>query len=86
MRRVDTGNVAVVAPLGTVTVAGTVPIHGLLLIKKTTTPPAGAGAVRVTVPVAILPGETVEGLRVNEDSPNGGCGVIVIVAFATIEL
>lgn len=48
---VETGNVAVVWPAGTVTDTGTV-AAGLLLAKPTTTPLAGAGDASVTVPVA----------------------------------
>jgi hypothetical protein len=48
---VETWNVAVVWPAGTVTDTGTVAAR-LLLAKPTTTPPAGAGDASVTVPVA----------------------------------
>ena len=43
-------NVALVDPEGTVTVAGTCTAPGLLLVRPTTAPPAGADAVSVTVP------------------------------------
>jgi hypothetical protein len=49
---VETGNVAVVWPAGTVTDTGTVAAR-LLLAKPTTTPPAGAADASVTVPVAV---------------------------------
>ena len=41
--------VALVAPAGTVTLAGTI-ANELLLLNPTTTPPDGAAALRVTVP------------------------------------
>ena len=44
-------NVAVVAPAGTVTLAGTCAAVALLLESVTTDPSAGAGTVRFTVPV-----------------------------------
>ena len=46
--------VAEVCPLGTVTIAGTVAVV-LLLDRETMSPPAGAGFVRMTVPVAVAP-------------------------------
>jgi len=45
-----TGNVALVAPSETVTLAGTV-AAALLLERKTRAPPLGAGPFSVTVPV-----------------------------------
>src|SRR4051794_22215991 len=52
---VVTVKVALVAPAGTVTLAGTFAAAVLLLASVTTIPPAGAAAVRVTVPVEELP-------------------------------
>src|SRR5437763_14394462 len=43
--------VTVVALAGTVTVVGTVAAMGVLLVRVTTAPPAGAAAPSVTVPV-----------------------------------
>ena len=48
---VVTVNVAVVALAATVTLAGTWAAPVLLLESVTTAPPAGAGALRVTVPL-----------------------------------
>src|SRR5262245_61931864 len=50
-------------PLATVTVAGTDAFGGLALDRLTWKPPAGAGAVSVTVPIELLPPRTLEGLR-----------------------
>jgi len=57
---------AEVAPAGTVRVAGTVTAPMLLLVSDTTAPPAGAGAVSVTVAEAVAPPCTVAGLRLSE--------------------
>src|SRR2546427_455306 len=57
---VVTVNVTLVAPTGTVTLAGTVAAE-LLLDSATCAPPAGAGPSSVTVPVELLPPVTVVG-------------------------
>jgi hypothetical protein len=54
--------VAVVAPAGTVTVAGTCAAPVLPEVRLTTAPPVGAGLSRVTVPVEDAPPSTVAGL------------------------
>jgi hypothetical protein len=54
---------AVVAPAGTVTLAGTDAIEGLLLDSLTTTPPDGAEPLNVTVPVEEAPPVTVAGFN-----------------------
>jgi len=56
-----TGKMAVVAPAGTVTEAGTVAIAGALLASWTDTPAAPAGAGSVTVPTAAAPPSTLAG-------------------------
>ena len=63
---VVTGKVALVVPTGTVTLAGTEATAGLLLERGTVVPPAGAAIASVTVPCALLPPATVEGLTENE--------------------
>lgn len=57
---------ALVCPAGTVTEEGTVAALVSLLRSCTTAPPAGAGPVRVTVPVALLPPNTQLGLIVSD--------------------
>jgi len=63
---VVTGNVAVVWPASTVTVAGTWAAAVLLLSTVTTAPPRGAGPLNVTVPVEGLPPTTEVGFRLKE--------------------
>src|SRR3989442_14939616 len=71
---VVTVNVTLVAPTGTVTLAGTVAAE-LLLDSVTCAPPAGAGPPSVTVPVALLPPVTLGGLTASEDRPAAGAPV-----------
>jgi len=73
-----TMNVAELLPDDTVTLAGTLATEGLLLESTTTVPPAGAGPLRVTVPVEELPAFTVEGESVNDDG-TGGLTMMVVV-------
>ena len=63
---VVTMKVAVAAFGATVTLAGTVAAAVLLLNRVTAAPPAGAGPVRVTVPVDEVAPITEVGLRVTE--------------------
>ncbi len=60
---------ALVLPAGTVTLAGTDATPGMPLDRVTSVPPAGAGALRTTVPVDWFPAMTDAGLRSN---PGGG--------------
>src|SRR2546426_1222142 len=62
---VVTVNVTLVAPTGTVTLAGTVAAE-LLLDSVTCAPPAGAGPFSVTVPVEFPPPVTVVGFSASE--------------------
>src|SRR3989449_11745402 len=85
---VVTVNVTLVAPTGTVTLAGTVAAE-LLLDSVTCAPPAGAGPFSVTVPVelpaeALAPG-TVAGFTPS-DERGTGCGVPVRAAGAVTPL
>jgi ABC-type Na+ efflux pump permease subunit len=68
-------NVAVELPALTVTEAG-VEALALLSDSDTTMPPAGAGPVRVTVPVEEVPPVTLAGLTDTAESATAG-GVMV---------
>ena len=77
-----TVKVAPLAPAGTVTLEGT-PAAPLLLDSMISTPPAGAGPLRVTVPVEdCTPPTTLVGFNVSEESVGGGGGAGVTVSVA----
>ena len=57
---------ALAAPAGTVTLAGT-EAAPLLLESATCAPPAGAGPFSVTVPLAVVPPATLEGLMLRDE-------------------
>jgi len=87
---VPTVKVALVAPAATVTLAGTV-AAALLLESATAAPPAGAGAVKLIVPVEELPPPTLAGLRDTVESlaPVGGFTVstaLRVVPFNDAEM
>jgi len=77
-------------PSGTVIVAGTVATAVLLLENETTAPPAGAGAVSVTVVDAVEPPCTLAGLMLTVSSvalgAGGGGAVTVRVAVRVVPL
>jgi hypothetical protein len=77
--KVVTVNVALVAPTGTVTLAGTVATAVLLLERVTRAPPVRAGPLSVTLPVEADPPLTLGGFSVSDVrvGPGGGCGVTV---------
>src|SRR6266566_4210652 len=63
---VFTGNVAVVAPAGTVTLGGALAAP-LLLESATCAPPVGAAPLNVTVPVEEFPPATLVGFSKSEE-------------------
>jgi hypothetical protein len=63
-----TVNLALVLPAATVTLGATVAAEVLALDKVTTIPPEGALAVRVTVPVELLPPVKLAGFSVNDET------------------
>jgi hypothetical protein len=65
---VETVNVALVAPPGTVTLNGTLAESGWLLARLIATPLGGAAAPSRTVPVAVPPPATLVGLTVRDVS------------------
>jgi len=73
-----TVNVALLAPAATVTLAGTVAVDVLLLVRVTAAPPAGAGPLSVTVPVEdCAPPVTVVEFSVSVESVGEACGATV---------
>jgi hypothetical protein len=78
---VETVKVALWAPAGTVTLAGTLATPVLLLVKVTTVPPDGATSSSITVPCEVLPPLTEVGLSANEVMVTGkGAGFTLSVA------
>src|SRR5258707_14787567 len=77
-RTVDvfTVKVALVAPVGTRTLEGTLATPVLLLESTTSPPPAAAGPLSVTMPVEGLPPVTVEGFSVSEERVGTGEGAV----------
>ena len=74
-----TVNVAVVAPAGTVTEAGSENTNQSAAASAMTAPPAGAGDVKVTVPVELAPKITTGGAKLNVARAAGGFTVRVVV-------
>lgn len=81
---VVTANVALVAPAGTVMLAGTVAAAMLLLDKVTTAPPEGAADVSVAVPWTAVPPVTLDGVVASADSA-GATGVPCGVKLRTLD-
>lgn len=80
-----TVKLALVLPADTVTLDGTVTTDVLLLVSGTTTPPEGAAALRVTVPVELLRPVTLVGFRVSEERVTLPAGVMVREACAELD-
>ena len=74
-----TVKVATVWPEVTTTKEGIRATNGLLVLRFTTKPAAGAGAEMVTVPVEVLPPVTVAGLSVRLTGVGSPAGLIVSV-------
>ena len=77
---VFTVNIALVNPAGTVTLDGTVASEGLLLESATVTPPAGAGPLRVTVPVEEPPPVVLDGFSASEERTAGSTVIVAVWA------
>ena len=71
-----------VCPASTVIVCGTVAFLVSLLLSVMEMPPAGAGPLKVTVPVALCGAVTVVGLMVSETKAPAIC----VVAEADVDL
>jgi len=77
---------ALVAPAGTVTLAGTVAAPVLLLESDTAAPPLGAALFNVAVPVELLPPTTLAGLTVIAERVTvGGAGLTPSAATSVVE-
>jgi hypothetical protein len=84
-----TVNAVLAAPAPTVTLEGTVTTEVLLLDSVTCAPPAGAGPLRVTVPVDDwVPPTTFAGFKLNEESwtkePAEACSKIQTAGFGSL--
>src|SRR2546430_124580 len=81
---VFTGNAALLAPAGTVTLEGTLAAE-LLLVSATRAPPAGAAALSVTVPVEDCnPPTTVDGFKLIDATVGSANGFTVSVAVLVV--
>src|SRR6267143_1605007 len=78
-----TVNVALLAPAATVTVAGTVAVDVLPLIRETTAPPVVAGPLSVTVPVEGDPPVTLVGFSVSEERVRAGGSTVSEAVLVT---
>ena len=74
---VEMKNGQLFTPAGTVIVAGTVTIAGLLLDSDTSAPPGGATAERIDVPPTVVPPWTLGDVTVTESIVTGVAGGLV---------
>ncbi len=78
-------NVCDDCPAAIVTLGGTMTMDGTELVRKTVTPPAGAGWLSVTVPVELVPPVTVVRLKVSVDTVSAGATVtLAMTEFAPV--
>src|SRR5512132_2457062 len=80
-RFVEAGKEALLAPAGTITVAGTETMEELPLDSVAALLPDGAGPLSLTVPVEICPPATLGGASVSPVSVGGGVGAGVVVSM-----
>jgi hypothetical protein len=72
-------NIALVLPAGIVTEDGSDTVEGVPVESETTTPPVGADAAAVIVPVDVFPLTTESGAKVSEDN-------VIVAAVTVIEV
>src|SRR5215831_10459783 len=77
-------NVALVAPAGTTTLAGTCATAVLLLLSVTVAPPVGAAPLNVTVPCELLPPTTLVGFSVTDTADNPFVPAAPTVSVGTV--
>lgn len=82
---VVTGKLALVEPLAIVTLAGTDAAE-LLVESRTSTPPALAGELIVTVPDELLPPVTLAGLSVTPVTQTSPALVVALTLSGTVVL
>ncbi len=81
---VFTGNVAMVAPPARLTLPGTIAAQVVSLARETDTPPVGAGAFRVSIPVDGTPPVTADGFKLTEVIVSAHRGMTVNIAACVV--
>ncbi|MET0663512.1 MAG: hypothetical protein ABWZ42_10310 [Ilumatobacteraceae bacterium] len=81
---VEMKNGQLLTPAGTVIVAGTVTIAGLLLESATTAPPGGATADRIEVPPTVAPPWMLGDVTVTESIVTDVAGGLVVVVVVVV--
>src|SRR5262249_17820612 len=69
------GKLAPRLPAGTFTLPGTTTVPSKLPFRRTSAPPAGAGEVSRTLPVAVVPPSATAGFNVSAESDGAGAGL-----------